>query len=319
MAMLTLAGLSSDGVAQTSATASGTLHALAGGQPPQNYSGPFPFGGTTVSSGVQTVMGTAMSTTAWLYPDSVSTASGYGTNGQLTRGGKFQLSARLYGSSTLPYATNATATVTLHAPVGAGVRLRVLGTQTPFRGSSSITVLGVTYTDPNIVLDTVMPAGGLTFSMQTDALASDPFIGVAGGLSVWWSYPGVIPAGDPTPGCLGDAIAWTRGTPEVGNATFGITGSNAHPGLGGVVVIGFGGLTTPFVYDFVDVWVDPFQPHATLFHVSNPSGDLFHPLPIPNSPSFRYLGLFAQWLLLEPAGCTPLGLSGSNAIAIRVQ
>lgn len=134
-----------------------------------------------------------------------------------------------------------------------------------------------------------------------------------------WTYPGVAAAGGPTPGCLGPAVAWTRGIPRVGNSSFGFTLSNAHPFLGAVSCVGLGGLSTPFVYDGVNVWLDPNLPISTLYLSSTASGDVFHPLGVPNRPSFQGMVVWTQFLLLEPPGCMPLGLSGSNAIRVTLQ
>ena len=98
-----------------------------------------------------------------------------------------------------------------------------------------------------------------------------------------------------------------------------MTCANAHPFRGGVSVIGLGGLTTPFVYDFVDIWVDPNQPLGTLYVPSNAAGEMLYPLAIPSHPSYLGLTLYGQWVLLEPPGCTPLNVSGSNAIRFTVQ
>ena len=159
-----------------------------------------------------------------------------------------------------------------------------------------------------------MPAGGLVVQVTLPTTS-----GASATVDLTWDHPGVALAGAPTPGCLGDAVCWTRGIPEVGDSAFAITCANAHPSLGAVSVIGLGGLTTPFVYDSVDVWVDPGQPLGTLYFPSDPNGDLLHPLPIPAQPSFQGVTLHAQWLLLEPPGCTPEGLSGSNAIRVTIQ
>lgn len=311
--MLVLASLPTIAGAQTSATASGTLHALAGGAPPQNYSGPFPLGTTQVQSGATgSTWISWMSTSAQLWAVQFDPSFGWCE--------RFDLWASWNGGGANPHpiSTNATATVNLLAPTGAGVRLWITSTMAPHGGSSSITVLGNTYTNPNLLIDAVVPPGGLSFSLQTDALAQNGWgTGSSGYITVRWLYP-VVPTGTPTPGCLGDAIAWTRGMPWLGSNTFGITCSNAHPSLGGVSVIGLGGLTTPFVYDFVNVWVDPYQPLATLYLPSDPNGNLLHLLPIPIHQSFLGMTLHAQWLLLEPANCAPLGLSASNAIRITI-
>ncbi|MCA8953716.1 MAG: FG-GAP repeat protein [Planctomycetes bacterium] len=131
-------------------------------------------------------------------------------------------------------------------------------------------------------------------------------------------FPGVHAYGTPTPGCLGPAVCWSRGAPHLANGSFGLTAENAHPNLGGVAIVGLGGLSTPVVYNLVDVWVDPGLPFATHYWQSNAAGEMFHPLPIPAQPSFLGLPLFGQFLVFEPTGCTASGLSGSNALRIEI-
>ena len=75
---------------------------------------------------------------------------------------------------------------------------------------------------------------------------------------------------------------------------------------------------TLLVYGYVDVWLDPAQPIVTLYLASDANGDILHPLPLPSHPSFLGLGLYAQFIVLEPSGCTPLDLSGSNSIHLTV-
>ena len=220
-------------------------------------------------------------------------------------------------------------TLTLQAPAGAGVRLTLRHTHNnpgPL-GSTSATVTaagqnwtsnGMTSPSPGTdshVIDTIMPAGGL--DVQVSHMTGGPFNQAT--LLVIWDYPGVDEAGGPTPGCLGPAVCWTQGIPELGNTGFGFTCANAHPGAGGVGAIGLGGVTTPWVYDFVDIWLDPNLPIATSYFPSSAAGDIFYPLPLPADGSFLGVVLVGQWVLLEPPGCMPLNVSGSNAVKATLQ
>ena len=240
--------------------------------------------------------------------------------------GQSQVTANMSGSS-LTTSVSATSSATgssqvtllLRAPAYAGVRLQISVLAVAGTGVGSVTVDGQSYTWIQD-LDVVTPSNGVLPISISCATLYGGFYNSHVTATVSWSYPGVVTAGAPTPGCLGPAVAWTRGVPQLGNSGFGVTCANAHPSLGAVSVIGLGGLaTTPFVYDSVNVWIDPNLPLGTLYLGSNAQGEILHPLPLPAAPSFHGMRLWAQWLLLEPSGCTPMGLSGSNAIRMTLE
>ncbi|MCA8977313.1 MAG: hypothetical protein KDC98_21505 [Planctomycetes bacterium] len=276
------------------ASATGTLYATGGGgSTPQTYTGAI------------TPPGTSISSAGWFGGGWARVTFGVSSLG-------------LDMSATDAGGANGTVVLTLDAPAGAGVRVQIAG-YVSLLGSYSVDILGTTYSPTGpLAVDAVVPAGGLPITAHCGANGY-PFYFSQTTLSLSWSYPGVSVAGTPTPGCRGDAVAWTNGIPTLGNSGFGVTCSNAHPLRGGVSLIGLGGLSTPFAYDYVDVWVDPTRPLATLYVPSNAAGEMVQAMPIPGHASFVGLQLFAQWILLEPPGCTPLDLSGSNAIAITVQ
>jgi hypothetical protein len=279
--------------AQTfSATGSGQLSAMALGSPQQSYGGPITATTTTVQA-----FGTI----------GISSASATLQPAQLT----------VSANSAASAMASATVLVTLQGPVGAGVRVQVFGGSTgTVPGTASVSVQG----QPQLsgaTVDYQLPAGGLVISVS----ASVPFSGFFSSmvnLTVSWSYPGVTTVGAPTPGCLGPSVAWTQGVPKRGNAGFGITGTNAQPQIGAVLGLGLGGLTTPFPFGSVQVWLDPSAPIDPIYVPSNPAGELLHALPIPNQPTLVGLQLFAQWIVFEPPGCMPLDVSGSNAIRVTV-
>jgi len=281
-----------------SVSAFGSLSASGGSGSPQTYTGPIAATTSSVSSGG--LFGFA-------------SASAQFATGNLT------MSAS--ASGLIGVAGSAWVTLTLQAPVGAGARI-VVNAQ-PQSGSSggtaSANVLGQTYSPfGGVTIDAIVPAGGLPVVVSANTFGGTfGFQGVD--ISVTWSFPGVTIAGAPTPGCLGDSVCWTQGIPRLGNTSFGMTCSNAHPNLGGVSVIGLGGLTAPVIYDGVNVWVDPSLPLGTLYIPSNAAGEMLYPLAIPSDPTFVGLTLHGQWIVLEPPGCTPLDLSGSNAIRITIQ
>ncbi|MEC7585153.1 MAG: hypothetical protein VYE77_12620 [Planctomycetota bacterium] len=295
---------------QFQATASGSLTASGICTP----IGPPLGNGTCPTPGTNTYSGPITNTPVMVYGGSPST-------------GQSQVTASLAGSSltvsawsSLNSGTSSSVFLSLSAPAYAGVRLQISVVAGPVSGSGSVTVNGQNYTWAQD-LDVVTPANGvLPITISCSTSAGGFSFNSSAAATVSWSYPGVVAAGAPTPGCLGPAVAWTRGVPKLGSASFGITCANSHPSLGAVSVIGLGGLSaSPFVYDAVNVWIDPNLPLGTLYLGSNAQGEILHPLPLPAAPSFQGMDLWAQWLLLEPSGCTPLGLSGSNAIRVTLQ
>lgn len=220
--------------------------------------------------------------------------------------------------------TSASIALTLNAPVDAGVRVRLQLTQTspyPSLTSLNVSALGQARLPGPfgvIEFDALAPVGGLVVQIDS-SLSVLPFVFHSLAYTVTWSCPGVAVVGEPTPGCLGDAVAWTRGIPQLGSASFGITCVNTHPFLGAVSAIGFGGLAAPVPYDGVDVWLDPALPIVTMYVPGGASGNLLHLLALPTHASFLGFTLFSQFLVFEPHGCMPLGLSGSNAVRWTIQ
>jgi len=131
--------------------------------------------------------------------------------------------------------------------------------------------------------------------------------------------PAISFVGGPTPGCRGSATIWTNSLPNLGNGTFTITCDNMHPSIGGVIALGFAGVATPFFYDGVRIWMDPAMPIVTAYRQSNSLGRAGYHLPLPNHATFAGLSLWAQWIPLEPAGCTQHNVSSSTAIRITLQ
>jgi len=125
---------------------------------------------------------------------------------------------------------------------------------------------------------------------------------------------GVTYAGPASPGCLGLTECATNSEPRLGNASFAFTCGNAHPNRGAIFALGLGTATTPTVIGNLQVWVDTSLPLTSTFHVSSPTGSLFVPKPIPSGTGFLGLPLTGQFVLFEPTGCTPTGLSASTAV-----
>lgn len=256
---------------------------------------------------------------------------------QFTLGG--QGSANLYFSGS--YAMGATVTVLLQAPAGANALLQLShqstlsvqpGTSVSGSGSITVTIPGQTYTRPTATNSSgsaswpvVVPAGGLTISVtyseSVNAVTLTSLLGVSSSttLNLSWSYPGVTQAGGPSPGCLGPADCWTNGSPRIGTSGFGFHLSHAPANGAAAAVLGLGGLTTPLPFGGLNVWIDPAQPFVLDLVPTDASGTAFDPLPLPNNAALIGFAVWCQFLPLEPPGCTPSGLSASNAVRIVVQ
>jgi len=211
-------------------------------------------------------------------------------------------------------------TLNLTAPPGAGVQVRAIPVFSMGQSWTATTCVGQTCIQWGAI-DTVIPASGVLPVSVSCSAPSVGFLPTSNEVSmlVTWSYPGVSVAGAPSPGCLGPAAAWTRGIPRVGNTAFGLTCTNSHPGIGGIIAVGTGVLATPLLFGEMGIWIDPTQPIAWNYVPSTATGEMFLPLPIPMNAALTGLNLYSQSILLEQPGCLPGGLSASNAIGIIVQ
>lgn len=217
---------------------------------------------------------------------------------------------------------SATATLLLEAPRFAGARLQLTGgAALPAGGSVVLTALGVAHTpDANGAIDfeALTPVGGLTVTLAA-SLSAPGFSAAQMRVRLTWSYPGARAVGGPTPGCLGEAVTWTRGVPHVGDGAFAFTCANVHPTLGAVCVMGTDALTAGAPVLGVELWIDLLQPNVLAYAPGSGSGDLLLAFPLPANPAFVGWQLAAQFVLLEEAGCTPLGLSAANAVQVTLQ
>ena len=104
--------------------------------------------------------------------------------------------------------------------------------------------------------------------------------------------------------------------PQVGNAGFSVTCSNAPPNGPGVIGLSAGSLASPFVILGLEIWIAPFS--VLLLPVgSNAVGAAEVSLPIPPDPSLA--GGQANLQFVFPSPCGPQGLSASNALTVIVQ
>ncbi|MCI0585843.1 MAG: hypothetical protein L0323_03265 [Planctomycetes bacterium] len=124
--------------------------------------------------------------------------------------------------------------------------------------------------------------------------------------------------GASTPGCAGPLAIGVTSIPQVGNASFAITCTNAPANAFGFFGVSSAGLTTPLVFNGLAVWIDPFAP--LFFEIvvpSDPVGAATVPIPIPANPALAGVQLFFQFAWFD--ACAPGGFSASNALAVVVQ
>ncbi len=133
---------------------------------------------------------------------------------------------------------------------------------------------------------------------------------------------GADPYGASTPGCAGILGIGVASMPQVGNAAFAITCTDAPPSSPlGLLGLSPAGLASPVPILGVDLWIDPVG-LLLLPAASNGDGYSVIAIPIPNDPSLAGGTEFSQFFWLGPTApppCPPLGVSASNALAITVQ
>lgn len=215
------------------------------------------------------------------------------------------------GSGGFPWSDRADIDLSLHGPANQEVHLQL--PVNPF--TTTVTVAGQSLGQGSAMV-TNIPANGV---LPISVLVTRSVLQGTGSMTLSWSYPNVTNAGAATPGCLGPAIAGAQGEPLLGNTGFGITCANAPASSGALSIIGLSGFsTTPLNIAGINLWVDPNLPVSTSFQTSDAQGDILRPLPVPADPNLVGLEMWAQFLLVEPAGCTPTNLSASNALRIVV-
>ena len=156
-----------------------------------------------------------------------------------------------------------------------------------------------------------------TFPVSPGALSSSG----TGGWEGFAARLDMLPAGATaygvsTPGCADPLAMGLTSMPQVGNAGFGLTCTDA-PSLGaGILGLSLAPASPPFFVGGVLVAIDPTV--VLPFPVtSNSVGASEFPLPIPPSAAFAGVQVFAQFFW--PSPCAPGGVSGSNALSLQVQ
>jgi hypothetical protein len=126
--------------------------------------------------------------------------------------------------------------------------------------------------------------------------------------------------------CTGQAsgLALLRGTPALGNQSYGIGLLGAPPGASAVLLLSRGEATTSS--GSCSLLVD-FSPNVRIlpvgslgFVTADSSGYAFVPIPIPGDPSLLWLTAYAQWIALDPlVGFSIGGLNYSLSDSALIQ
>ncbi len=150
-----------------------------------------------------------------------------------------------------------------------------------------------------------------TGALAGSALEDDPL-----GVITWGQ--GVRYLGAGTPGCLPLAVLDGVGAPRIGSSGFSYVCDGAHPFGGGVLLVG-SPASSPYVVLGLQAWIDLLQPVVSNYYASTAQGRIVAPQNIPLDPFLVGLTAAAQFALLEPAQCSPFGLSSSTAVSVTIQ
>ena len=127
--------------------------------------------------------------------------------------------------------------------------------------------------------------------------------------------PPGLPAGQSTPGCLGDLRLAPSGPAMPGYAGFGVVCTRTPPGAPVVWGASNGVLSSPLPLLGVDVWIDP-----TGLVVAGGTADVLGaaraPIPVPSTTPVGF-GFGIQCVVLD--ACGPQLFTASNALTIVVQ
>jgi hypothetical protein len=124
--------------------------------------------------------------------------------------------------------------------------------------------------------------------------------------------------GASTPGAAGPLAIGVTDMPSIGTADFALTCTSAPASsTEGLLVLGFGGLSSPLVGKGVDVWVDS-SPALFLFRAtSNEDGYAVVPKPLPDDP--RLIGIGTTWQFVWAPHVAGEPWSASNALTVVIQ
>ncbi len=133
---------------------------------------------------------------------------------------------------------------------------------------------------------------------------------------------GVVAFGRSSPGCAGALAISVTSMPQVGNAAFSLSCTNAPPSASGLLALTGSRLATPVLVLGIEIWIDPILVFIQLPATSNGVGASETQLGIPNGPWLRGTRLAAQFVWAGPTSpppCPPQGLSASHALEITIQ
>jgi hypothetical protein len=124
--------------------------------------------------------------------------------------------------------------------------------------------------------------------------------------------------GASTPGTAGPLAIGVTDMPSIGTADFALTCTSAPASsTEGLLVLGFGGLSSPLVGKGVDVWVDPLPVLFIFRATSNADGYAVVTMPLPNDP--RLIGIGTTWQFVWAPDEVGGPWSASNALAVVIQ
>ncbi|HKB15168.1 MAG TPA: hypothetical protein VKF62_03840, partial [Planctomycetota bacterium] len=215
------------------------------------------------------------------------------------------------GAFDLVYDGGSDAFVARANPTGSGLEYST------FLGGTSFESLGALDLDPT---GSALVSGAVaSFDFPTTPGAFDTSLNVSSDL--YATRLDLLPAGvgrfgASTPGCAGTLSLAVTSIPQIGNAGFAVTCTNAAPGSFGLFGLSAAALGSPLVVSGAALWLNP----ATLLALpvaSTPIGAAPFPLPIPPLLSLVGATLYAQFAWVD--GCAPGGISASNALSITAQ
>lgn len=122
------------------------------------------------------------------------------------------------------------------------------------------------------------------------------------------------PYGNATAGCAGDPRLAANSEPRIGNLQFGYVMQNAQPNSFGLLALALGQASLPVLG--VELLVDPSTVVA-IGVASDGFGDALHRFPIPNTPGFVGLSIYAQALWLDLCGSQWWASSRGLAFTVR--
>jgi hypothetical protein len=164
-------------------------------------------------------------------------------------------------------------------------------------------------------------AGGSTggFPVTDGAFDTDEPVIWDATLSLLTMLPtGVSRYGASTPGAEGPLAIDVTAMPSIGTAGFALTCTSAPASsTEGLLVLGFGGLSSPLVGKGVGLWVNPLPALFLFPAASNGDGYAVVTMPLPDDP--RLVDIETHWQFVWAPHVAGEPWSASNALAVVIQ